>query len=268
MRIGFLGSGKMAEAILAALIRNGIVKASEVLACDVVADRRAFLKQRYRVGITDSAEKLVQSSDVIILAVKPQDLDAVLRQVAPLLQSRKLLISIAAGKTLAHLQRLVGARVRIVRVMPNLPVMVGEGMSVFCLGSRARPADRRLVSRLLGCCGRVLELPERHFDAVTALSGSGPAFFAYVMEALAAGARRAGLPASAARALSAQTMLGTARYLLETERDPSEFIQAVASPKGTTAAGLKVLYSSALQGILGRTIHAAAKRSRELSRRT
>ena len=265
MRIGFLGAGKMAEAILAALIRTGFVSVSAVMACDVVSGRRTVLRRRYRVATTDSAEELVGTCEVVFLAVKPQDLDALLRRIAPLLGTRHLLVSIAAGKTLKNLQRLAGKSVRIVRVMPNLAVMVGEGMSAFCLGRQARPADRRLVARLLGCCGQVVELQERYFDAVTALSGSGPAFFAYVMAALAGGAEDEGLPAPAARLLAEQTMLGAARYLLETGREPAEFIQAVASPKGTTAAGLAVLDASRIREILGRTIRAAAQRSRELS---
>ena len=233
--------------------------------CEVIAERRAFLRRRYRVGVTDAAGDLVRDCPVVFLAVKPQDLDGLLAQVAPLLGARHLLVSIAAGKTVKRIQRLAGRAVRVVRVMPNLAVMVGEGMSAFCAGPRARPADRRLVARLFGSCGRVVELQERHLDTVTALSGSGPAFFAYVMAALADAAEGEGLPAPAARLLAGQTMLGAARYLLETGRAPAEFIQAVASPKGTTAAGLAVLDASEIRAILGRTIRAAAQRSRELS---
>ena len=265
MRIGFLGAGKMAEAILSALIRNRIVPASAIMVREVVANRRAFIRRRYRVASAATATDLVQACDVVILAVKPQDLDELLVHVAPALGRRHVVISIAAGKTLSHLQKLAGPRIRLVRVMPNLAVMVGEGMSAFCLGRHARPADRKLAARLLGCCGRVVELDERHFNAVTALSGSGPAFFAYLMSALAGAAGAEGLPADAARLLAEQTMLGAARYLLETGIEPEEFVQAVASPKGTTAAGLKVLEASAVRRILGRTIQAAARRSHELS---
>ena len=266
MRIGFLGAGKMAEAILAALIRNRVVPASQVTICDVVARRRAFIRRRYGVQTAATATGLVQACDVVILAVKPQDLDALLVHVAPSLEKRHVVISIAAGKTLAHLQKLAGRRVRLVRVMPNLAVMVGEGMSAFCLGRQARPADRKLAARLLGCCGRVVELPERQFDAVTALSGSGPAFFTYLMAAISSAAEAEGLSADAARLLAEQTMLGAARYLLETGIAPRDLIQAVASPKGTTAAGLAVLEGSEVQDILTRTIQAAARRSHELSK--
>jgi pyrroline-5-carboxylate reductase len=203
---------------------------------------------------------------VVLLAVKPQDLDALVRQIAPGLTCRHVVISIAAGKTLSHLQKLAGRKVRLVRVMPNLAMMVGEGMSAFCLGRGARPSDRRLAARLLGCCGRVVELAERHFDAVTALSGSGPAFFACLMSAMADAAVAEKLPADAARLLAVQTMLGAARYLRETGIEPAAFVQAVASPKGTTAAGLSVMEDSPVREILARTIHAAAVRSRELRR--
>ena len=267
MRIGFLGAGKMAEAILAALIRNQVVPAADIFIREVVANRRAVLRQRYKITTAATATDLVEACEVVILAVKPQDLDELVTHIAPSLnKKRHVVISIAAGKTLTHLQKLAGRNIRLVRVMPNLAVMVGEGMSAFCLGANARPADRKLTARLLGCCGQVVELNERHFDAVTALSGSGPAFFTYLMNAMADSAEGEGLPADAARLLAEQTMLGAARYLLETGIEPKELIQAVASPKGTTAAGLAVLEASPVRRILERTIQAAAHRSHELSR--
>jgi pyrroline-5-carboxylate reductase len=266
MTIGFLGAGKMAEAILAGALDARLVRPRDILACEKIPGRRAEIQKRYRVPTTDAAPAVLAACDMIFLAVKPQDLDAMLVPLAPLWQARHLVVSIAAGKTLAGLQPSLGARVRLVRVMPNLPLMVGEGMSAFCLGTTAKPIDRRRVQRVLGCAGRTVELAERHFDAVTALSGSGPAFFAYVLQAMADAAMAAGLPPEAARLLAGQTMLGAARYLLDTGRAPGEFIQAVASPKGTTAAGLAVLEKSALRTILGRAIRAAAQRSAALSR--
>jgi pyrroline-5-carboxylate reductase len=264
MRIGFLGAGKMAEAILAALIRNDIAAAADIRIRERLAPRVRELRRKYGVTPVDSATELVRQSDVLFLAVKPQDLDALLQEIAPVLTPRQVVFSIAAGKTLAHLQKLAGSKVRLVRVMPNLPMMAGEGMSAFCLGRQARLADRKLAARLLGCCGRAVELPERHFHAVTALSGSGPAFFAYVLSGLSDAAIEEGLPPEAARLLATQTMLGAARYLLTTGLTAEELIRAVASPKGTTAAGLTVLDKSPLRLILGHTIQAAAQRSAEL----
>jgi len=232
----------------------------------VVAERLRVLRRRYRVSVTASPEELVRRCAVVVLAVKPQDLDAVLTRITPGLGKRHLLISIAAGRTLAGMQGIVGAGVRLIRVMPNLALSVGAGMSAVCLGQAARATDGKTVRRILGASGRVVELDEVFFDAVTALSGSGPAFFAYAMQALADGAVAQGLPAATARVLAAQTMLGAAKVLLETGQDPETFIRAVASPKGTTAAGLAVLEKSALRGILARTVLAAARRSAELSR--
>jgi len=265
MTIGFLGAGKMAEAILAGVLNAALVAPREIMACELRPERRAELRKRYRVRITASAEETLAACGVIVLAVKPQDLDAMLAPLAPFWRRRHLVLSIAAGKTLAGLQARLGARVRLVRAMPNLPLMVGGGMSVICAGKTARPADLRIAQRVLGCAGLVTQLPERHFDAVTALSGSGPAFFACFMQALADAAAGEGLPPREARLLAAQTMLGAARYLLATGQEPRAFMQAVASPKGTTAAGLAVLENSALNAIASRAIRAAARRSAELS---
>lgn len=265
MRIGFLGAGKMAEAIVSALIKAGVALPRDIVACEKLPERRADIRRRLKVAVTEGAADVVARADILFLAVKPQDLDALLGEISPVLAPRHLLISIAAGKTLTHLQRLAGKRVRLVRVMPNLAVMVGEGMSAFCLGRHARPSDRRTAAKLLGCCGQAVELKESQFDAVTALSGSGPAFFTFVLAALEEAAAGEGLNADAAHMLAVQTMLGTARYLRETGRNPSDFIQAVASPKGTTAAGLAVLERSDLRDVLAGTIRAAARRSAELS---
>ena len=262
--LGFLGAGKMAEALMSGAIRGGVVEARNVLACDIVAARREDLAARLGVGTTGDPMEVAARCRRIVLAVKPQDLGALLAKVAPVLTREHLVFSIAAGKRLEWLQG-IAAEARFVRVMPNLALMVGEGMCAYCPGALATEEDAAEAERLLGCSGRVARLPESCFDAVTALSGSGPAFFAKVMVDLAAAAEADGLPADAARLLAMQTMLGTARYLIETRQDPAEFIRAVSSPKGTTVAGLDVMNGSDIGAVLGETIHAAARRSRELS---
>lgn len=266
MKIGFLGAGAMAEAILASLLRTGLCKPGDVLACDRDEARRALMNGRHGVRVTEDPDEAARRCAVLLLAVKPQDLDALLRALRPRLAARHLLISIAAGKTLAALKKAAGPRPRRIRVMPNLPLSVQEGMSVYCAAASAKPADRRLAARLFGSAGAVLELPERQFDAVTALSGSGPAFVAFAAQALIAGAQALGLPPDAARLLTEQTLIGTGVYLQNTGRDLDEFIRAVASPRGTTAAGLAVLRKSAVAATLARTLAAAAARSAELSR--
>jgi len=265
MRIGFLGAGKMAEAILSSLVQTGLYNAWDVMACDKSEERRKLMDKQYGVVVTDDVGQTVKDCKVLVLAVKPQDLDALLSGIRGQLTANHLLISIAAGKTLAVLKKAAGSKPRLVRVMPNLALMVQEGMSVYCPAKNAKAADKKLVAQIFGGAGSVLELPEKHFDAVTALSGSGPAFFTFVMQAMIEGGIALKLPADAARLLAEQTMIGTGIYLQNTGRDTGEFIKAVTSPKGTTAAGMAVLEKSAVKTALAKTLAAAAARSAELS---
>jgi len=265
MKIGFIGSGKMAEAMLAAFLTRKLATKAEITACDVSPERRAYMKKTYGIRMTDSSAAVLKAATVIFLATKPQQLDQLLTELAPLATRRHLFISIAAGKKLAGMEKLVRGS-RFIRVMPNLPCQVGEGMSAFCGGKQATAADRRLASRLLSSFGQALELPERDFDAVTAISGSGPAFFAWFLEQLVTAATAEGLTRDGALLLANQTMLGTARLLLEKKLDPKELVISVTSAKGTTAAGLAHLQKAAFRRIAASTIQAAARRSRELSK--
>lgn len=264
-RVGFIGAGKMAEAMIGGLIERGFALADSVLASDVDGARAAEVSRRYGIRVTMNNAEVPDYASLCVLAVKPQQLDDTLRQLAPVLTPDHLVVSIAAGKQTAHIEGLLPAG-RVIRVMPNIACLVGEGMNVFTRGSRATDEDAQVVASLLNCCGRALELDESLFDAVTALSGSGPAFFAWLLEGLVAGAVREGLPRAEALLLAAQTMLGTARLLQAKGLQPSELAAAVTSAKGTTAAGREVLESPAVAAVLGDTIRAAARRSRELSR--
>lgn len=266
MKIGFIGAGKMAEAILSAAVETGLCAPWEITACDIDASRRKLVAKNYGVIVTESAAQTAKACKVLVLAVKPQDMDALLREIRPELTVKHLLVSIAAGKTLAALRKAAGSRPRLVRVMPNLALLAQEGMSVYCADKNVKAADKRLAARLFGNAGAVLELTEKHFDAVTALSGSGPAFMAYFMQAMVEGALALKLPEDAAVLLAGQTMIGTGVYLQNTGRDTAEFIKAVASPKGTTAAGLAVLERSDLKRVVAKTLAAAAARSAELKR--
>ena len=264
MNIGFIGSGKMAEAIIAALIDRGAVEAPAILASDVSAERRAHMERRYGIRATGCNTEVVGPARVVFLAVKPQQLDDVLRELAPHVSAEHLVISIAAGRRTAHVESRL-PRGRVIRVMPNIACLVGAGMSVLTRGSRAGAGDAEVVRNLLRSCGEVVELPEECFDAVTALSGSGPAFFAYLLDRLVDGAVAEGLPRADALILAEQTMLGTARLLIEHKMAPAELADAVTSAKGTTAEGRKILETATVAEILRQTIRAAAGRSRELS---
>lgn len=264
MKIGFLGAGKMAEAIMSGLIRAKHVEAHQIFASDVSADRRAALKHDHNINTYSKNALIPEMAEVVFLAVKPQQMDEVLAEIAPVVTDKHLVISIAAGRKLGGLERALPAA-RMVRVMPNLCCIVGQAMSAYCAGAKATTEDRKIVAGLLNCVGRSVELPEEQFDAVTALSGSGPAFFAYLMQAMADAAVREGLTPAHARLLAAQTMLGTATLLLEKDISTPDLIASVRSAKGTTDAGLKVLEPSMVQSLLEEAILAAARRSRELA---
>ena len=264
MKVGFVGGGKMAEAIIGGLIRSNTVSPDDCYVSEIDASRRGLLHSKFGICVSETITETLASLDVLFLAVKPQNLDDAVSPIAAHVPDGLVVISIAAGKTLRSLSDLV-PQARIIRVMPNLPVLVSCGMSVFCTDQPLTDSERDVVTSLLSCCGKVLELPEEYFDAVTALSGSGPAFFAYFLEAMTAAGEAAGLPPHASQVLGLQTMLGTARLLDEKEIAPSDLITSVTSKKGTTEAGLKELTQPALKQIIAATLNAAANRSAELS---
>ena len=265
MKVGFIGGGKMAQAIIADLVKTQTVVPGDIHVCDIDEACRRVLKQQHNINVSDESGGVLSATDIVFLAVKPQNLDEVLKEIAPAVRPEHLLISIAAGKRLAGIESLLPAA-RVIRVMPNLAALVSEGMSAFCAGERATPEDRKTTATLLSCFGNVLELPEKQFDAVTALSGSGPAFYARFHQHMVDGAVSLGLAREDAELLSAQTMLGTATLLTTGTLCAEDLIAAVSSKKGTTVAGLAVLNNSSLQDVVSGTLKAAATRSEELSR--
>ena len=265
-KLGFFGAGKMAEGILAAASLAKDFDPQTVLMAEKVPARAKELEKKYGVRTTPDAKEVARTAPVIFLAVRPQDLAALAADVKPLLTSKQLVVSIAAGKSLATLKKALGREARLVRVMPNLALRAKEGMCALCPAKNATPADVRKVAKILDGAGRTVVLPEKNFDAVTALSGSGPAFFAFMEQAMAEGGRKLGLPADAARLLAEQTMLGTAAYLRQSGADLEAFISGVATPGGTTAAGMDVMRASDFADVVAKTLAAAANRSAELGR--
>ena len=261
---GFFGAGKMAEGILCAMTRLDGFDPSSVVMAEKVPARARELSRRYGVRTTPDVAEAAKAAKTVFLAVRPQDLAEVAAAVKPLLTEKHLVVSIVAGKTLSVLRKALGPKPRLVRVMPNLALRAGEGMCAVCGGRNALPKDVRLVSRILGAAGRTVELAEKHFDAVTALSGSGPAFFAFMELAMAEGGVKLGLPPDAARLLAEQTMFGTAKYLRESGADLDTFIAGVATKGGTTAAGMDVLAAGDFKSTVAATLAAAARRSAEL----
>lgn len=263
-KVGFLGAGQMARALAAGFVRAGLVSAEQVLASDpAAAAREAFLRELPGAKIL-ADNGAVAEAEILVLAVKPQQVAAVLQELKPHLNARHLLISIAAGIRASTLAQGLGDSVRLVRVMPNTPCLVGQSASGYCLGPRATVADGRLVAQLLESVGKAFAVDEKLLDAVTGLSGSGPAFVYLMVEALSDGGVRMGLPRDVALALAAQTVRGAAEMVLATGEHPAVLKDRVASPGGTTIAGLQALEAGGLRGTLMAAVEAATRRSIEL----
>jgi pyrroline-5-carboxylate reductase len=264
--VGFIGAGRMATALARGLLASHVAAADSIVACDVDPGARQQFADLTGADAVAAADAVWSRSDIIILAVKPQQMADVLSGSRQHVAARHLVISIAAGVPLAALAGALGPQMRLVRVMPNTPCLIGAGASGFALGGAATPADGDTVRRLFSTVGLALPLPEKLLDAVTGLSGSGPAFVYEIIEALSDGGVRAGLPRDVATRLAAQTVLGAARMVLETGEHPAALKDAVASPGGTTIAGLHALEQGGLRGVLMNAVVAAAERSAELGR--
>ena len=264
MKMLFIGAGKMASAIAGGLVRKQVMTPDELWAVDVYPSARQAFTKATGVHCAEAAEPLLRQSDVIVLAVKPQVAESVLQPLAHLLRGR-LVISICAGLKLHRLALWCGHD-RIVRVMPNTPLMVGLGASVFCCAAGVTEDDKALCAKIFGTLSTVSVLPEDAMDAVTALSGSGPAYVFEMIQGLVDAGVAAGLPADTALELTVQTVAGAAEMLRQKLGTPDDLRTAVTSPGGTTAAGLAEFGKADFRGLLRRVILAARDRSVELGR--
>lgn len=264
-KLAVIGAGQMAEALLGGLSAAAGLQPALVRVTDVSLERRDAMKRRFGVAAGADNREAAAWAEVVLLAVKPQTMEAVLEDMASALTG-KLVISIAAGVSLQRLNRRWADRPgpRFIRVMPNAPALVREGLSALAGGPGATEADMDVARALFQAVGRVVVVEERLMDAVTGLSGSGPAYAFMVIEALADGGVKAGLPRPVAALLAAQTVLGAARMVLETGEHPAGLKDRVASPGGTTIAGLQELERGGLRACLIAAVEAAAQRSKEL----
>lgn len=265
LRWGFIGSGRMATALIRGMIRAGTTDAASVSASDPDEASRAALAKETGVEVTDSNRAVAERSDVLVLAVKPQSMSRVFEQIRQVVRPEQLVISIAAGVSMATLASGLGSVRRLVRVMPNTPSLLGAGASGYCLGPHATADDEEIVRSCLVSVGMAYRVPESLLDAVTGLSGSGPAFVYVIIEALSDGGVRVGLPREVATALAAQTVMGAARMVLETGEHPGVLKDQVTSPGGTTIAGLHALERGGIRAALIDAVQAATLRSAELA---
>jgi pyrroline-5-carboxylate reductase len=263
-RIGIIGAGQMAAALGQGMVRAGLVAKEALLASDPLEGARQRFAEATGGHTTDDNLAVVRNADILVLAVKPQQMGSVLAGLKGQVAAGQLVVSIAAGVRLATLAAALGPETRLVRVMPNTPCLVGRGASGYCLGGKATAEDGRAVQEMLQSVGLAVEVEEKLLDAVTGLSGSGPAFIYVIIESLSDGGVRMGLPRPVATALAAQTVLGTAEMVLRSGEHPGVLKDRVASPGGTTIAGLAALEAHGLRAALLAAVEAATRRSAEL----
>jgi len=264
-KIAFIGAGQMAEAMVGGLLSGQVCSAESIWATDPVAERCDRFKSQFGVLVGSSNSEAVGWADVVILAIKPQMIPEVLRELGPML-AHALVITIAAGVTIHTVSEGAGGAARVVRAMPNTPALVREGMTALSIGAGVSDDDVRLVRTVFESVGLVVMVEERLLDAVTGLSGSGPAYVFQAIEALADGGVMMGLPRQTAELLAAQTVLGAARLVLESGVHPAQLKDRVASPGGTTIAGLHRLEQGGFRATLMAAVEAATMRSKELGR--
>ena len=266
--IGFLGAGNMAEALIRGLLNSKKVGPGQIVASDRFNERLLHMAETYEIKVFNKNYEVARAADILFIAVKPDDVPALIEEVAPELDGSKLVVTVAAGVTTDRVLSFAGREVPVVRAMPNTPATVGEGVTALAAGPGAGERELNIARSVFEAVGAVVVLrDEELMDAATGLSGSGPAYIFLVMDALIKAGVELGLPPDRARLLSLRTTLGAARLALETERPLEELIDMVTSPGGTTIEGLKKLKEADVEGAFVEAVKAAARRSRELSGR-
>jgi pyrroline-5-carboxylate reductase len=265
-RVAFLGGGKMGEALVSGLIRSGGRNADEIMVTARREERVRQLAERHGVAATLSNPDAVDWAETVVLMVKPQDIEVLLGQVADHVTAEHLVVSFAAGVRTSFVEKHLAAGVPVVRVMSNVAVLVDEAMSVVSPGSHAEDKDLSVAEELLGYVGKVIRLPEVHLDAITATSGSGPAYFFLLAEAMIEACILLGLSRDVGSELIIQTMLGSAKMLRDTGKHPVELREMVTSPGGTTIAAIRHLEEAGVRAAFLNAIDAARQRSAELAR--
>jgi pyrroline-5-carboxylate reductase len=264
--IGYIGAGNMAEALIRGLVRGGHVPATSIVASAPRQQRLDELKRDYGIDVTTNNRDVVARCGVIVLSVKPQIMSKVLLEVGPHIKAGSLVVSIAAGVDTETIEESLPDGVRVVRAMPNTPALVGAGATAISPGKHASEADLATARAMFDAVGITVELEETHLDAVTGLSGSGPAYIFLILEALADAGVKVGLARRNAQRLAAQTVMGSAKMLLETDEHPGKLKDMVTSPGGTAIAGLHTLEEGGLRTTLINAVETATKRARELGR--
>ncbi len=264
--IGFLGAGQMATALALGFVNSGIVSKDALFAHDALPESGQRFAKATGAILCGSNTELLKKAAVLFLAVKPQQMPEVLREISPAANKKTLFVTIAAGLPIEFYAKHLGEQAKIVRVMPNTPCLVGKGVSAFAASNAVSPDELIMIKALLETVGLAEPVPEKLLDAVTGLSGSGPAFVCMILEAAGDAGVKMGLPRAMAVTFAAQTMVGTAQMVLQTGEHPAVLKDRVTSPAGTTMYGVQVLEERGLRAAIIAAVEAATKRAAELSR--
>ncbi|MBW1678917.1 MAG: pyrroline-5-carboxylate reductase [Deltaproteobacteria bacterium] len=264
-KLCFIGGGNMAEAMIKGLLKKKTIVPEQIAISEPREDRAQFLSNKYQVQVVPDNHSAIQRGEIIVLAVKPQVMREVLQEISNVVTADQLIISIAAGIPTSFIASHLGKDRRIIRAMPNTPAQIGEGAVALCGGGSSTQSDLQFAQKLFDAIGTTVIIQETYMDAVTGLSGSGPAYIFLIIEALTDGGVKMGLPRDIAQALLLQTLIGSGRMVLETGNHPGQLKDLVTSPGGTTIAGLHVLEEKGIRAALINAVVAATERSRELA---
>lgn len=259
--IGFIGAGKMATAIIKGLLKSGLFDKNHIIASEPNKDYAHKTEKELGIKMVHNNREAAAEADIILLAVKPFVVKEVLTEIEDRIDNSKVIITIAAGISSSRVEEILEKEARVIKVMPNTPALLGEGMSAVCKGEHATEEDFETVIKIFESVGKVIKAKEEDIDAITGVSGSGPAFYYYIIDAIAKAGEKLGLDYKTALMLSAQTALGSAKMILESGVEPQQLITNVTTPGGTTAEGNKVLNESNISDILFETVEKTAKKS-------
>jgi pyrroline-5-carboxylate reductase len=263
--LGIIGVGKIGSAILKRLISTNTLDKDNIIIFDIDDDKRNKLSEQCKVESAENNEELAKSSKFILIAVIPQVIDTVLKEIGPIITNEQVIISIAAGVSFNHINKIVNPSVGLIRIMTNTPALIGAAATAIAHNENIKDDQLDFVKEIFNAVGMVVELEERHLDAVTGLSGSGPAYMFIIIEALADGGVKMGLPRAIALKLAAQTLLGSAKLLLETNIHPAALKDMVATPGGTTITAIHELESAKIRATLISAVEAATLKSKSLN---
>ncbi|MDP7551825.1 MAG: pyrroline-5-carboxylate reductase [Nitrospinaceae bacterium] len=269
-KLGFIGGGNMAEAMVNGLITASFIEARNILVSDPISERLEYMHSEYKVRTTSDNRELVQKSDILVIAVKPQSVKKILKNFADLVDGEKLIVSVAAGVPISLIEEILDGKsekkVPVVRTMPNTPALVQEGVTAICRSEHVTKTEMKIVHRIFEAIGRTVDVEEGHIDAVTGLSGSGPAYIFMIIEALSDAGVKMGLSREVANILTVQTVLGSAKLARESGKHPGELKDMVTSPGGTTISGLHALEEGGLRTTLMNAVENATRRSMALGK--